>query len=705
MNSSECSNNNNMWLLMQQIHDMLGKVNYIESASSRPSTQGDEQYLKYLGCPESALSELRLPHKRFDHNVSPGQFLLYTDVENLSSSYKLMQCLSLCNPANECFALTLSATSCTVMLSDFIFTDLSRDDIIYTNVGSILRFKIPEGTPTHRDIAKLKRGKVIFKEDDDNENRIVVFKGINVEFGMANCVEFKPEVQSIRVSIRTCKLLSIGNTEALGMTVMDPPSRLVDDGIYEDPKAEVANTCYCTFMATFQREISTGDCQLSIKRYFCNDPNNQEKQRWTVYCGRIDINPVDIAQKHSFKPKTKIEWTDDRYAAERNTDTLIEYSELKRSDGKHSHVFINIFVILQHWARHDAEKGESADELLWFPDKTYSPYDSFCQPPFPSAYDTNLRTYDFTITQCLRNWVYGIFQFADVNTVDTDDECVKQTAIEELTCELLAADVTELNTILQNSDDFPSPIVAGTDMEMKSKFGEYTQRAGLIIKNAFMQAFASLQENPFDINDMGTLNATAFASLITKLHLALPRLTFPSLKKSAAKALVGGFFDKESDEYITLSGLEKHSIISPRTLRAGDLLLIYNSDGVSVAYFHSVEWMSRGKSIGLELMHFNAEVRKEFRKLNSTEKETLKLKGGKSNDYMNTVLRRHLEYMDHEFQYFIPIVRYTSKPEGSLEEEWYVRDIFNVYTVSLNKIDPFDGYVYDVHTPDEPERQ
>jgi len=735
---------------MHKINMMLHKLNMIGTGVVLPG-DSDANYLKHLGFTEKALSSYITDTDRAGFrlvNATPGKFMFYLDRDVPNGSYTLVQCLSGCNSANECYILHVRIKSCKIdrdKLGEFRLTDIGEDADGYSLPGKT--DNIIHSAEIDPD--NLKVGNVVVSNEPPK--RLLVLKKQDPQKKNFKFTEYFTEVQTIRVHRDTCHFLTAGNTESLarGHYSMSPPTRFVDDGMYMDKELPAFNACKCTFLAMYQREVSTGDTQLSIKRYFNNAPNITQRIDWKVYAGRIDGD--------RFTENVAILWIDDRYQSSRlSIDPKIS-GGLVKHEGNHAHIFINIFIVLHHWARHDAIKGVDADTLLWKSDQTYSPYDSFYKKSFDAADQTLLRTYDFTITQCLRNWVYGILDALQNNGAEWDDgtagwgpdddreDMTTHTPFNEIMMRQMLRDgVEELNTMLSGTGQqlhprsglfaglFATPITAAHDNTLSDEMlADYTARAGIIMQHAFTAAFPSFTHVGVD----GVVNVEKFLSHIMTIYQTPQMRQLSNLQLISAGALAGNYFTNDSDVYNILETFERHPILFPSDLKRGDLLFIYDSEGVRIAYFHAFRWIDKKDSLLLELDHYDqthaeesqqddafmlthtwglreaardpgqvSEANRLIRMLKSDHKRDQayirdlanrlrdQIRDGSENAHSLVPAARAAEisikktnelYRKKAFQYWIPIIDYTLvKGQPPSRDDMYVRDIFNVYTVS-----------------------
>jgi hypothetical protein len=694
---------------MHKINRMLDKVNMIGSEVTHAG-ESDAKYLRYLGLTEKAFAKFKKDPDTFGIDKAvPGKFMFYLDKDIPNGSYTLVQCLSRCNPANECYILHVRIKNCKIDREKL--DELRLTDLIWNENGHSLQ---GEKDYTIRTFGPndLTAGSIVEHESKEYPKRLLVFKKYDEPH--LRFTEYTTEVQTIKIHQDTCHFLKTGNRGSRARAEMSPPIRFVDDGMYDESEKQAYQACLCTFLAMYQREVSTGDTQLSIKRYFNNAPDAAMKRmKWKVYAGRIDGD--------RFTEKETVRWIEDRYQPSRLTIQPKISGGLQQYKGNHTCIFINIFIILHHWARHDAKKGNGADTLLWKSDQTYSPYDSFYKKTFDTADQTLLRTYDFTITQCLRNWVYGILDVLKKKRGEDDDDGGlmnpessedRKTYLRLMLRQTLTAGIKELNIMLTGEQDrtrfpgleyvpetFATPIMAANDETLRTnEQADLTTRAGIIIQQAFAAAFPSFTA----VSIAGVVDIDVFVQHIMDLYTRPQIRQLLNLQQIATSSLAGNYYTNDSDTYDVLETLRKHPILFPTELKKGDVLLIYDSEGVSIAYFHAFRWIGKKDSLLMELEHYKgsrAEERQRDDEFMREFTEYVEQSRNRPFEYppqVNpTALQYHLRFQEFKqkektesyrqkaFQYWIPIIEYTLvKGRPPSHNDMFVRDIFNVYIVS-----------------------
>lgn len=458
--------------------------------------------------------------------------------------------------------------------------------------------------------------------------------------------------------------------------IMETTTKIPSGVYFEEPltyidksvkSREEVNKCPSTFVAMFQYEASGGDKKTSIKRYFSNNfQPGREVMRWKVFCGRyFDFDDEmedqqssissDASSQNSFsvayydnpsrtpslQSRTNPVPEDDTLSlidsASRvestvsNTsmqavyndilvpgeDTMLSNTRLQVFSGRHTRIFINIFIIFQHWARHDCKKL-GADKALWDPDLKYTGFDSF----YPSTLKrTHLRPWMFTVTQALRDWIASLIESKIEETDENDGEYhIRNHAFD--------SDTTILNSIqlqiriahgeITNmfKEDFMGfdksnqeyvweglasvdPIYAARDMNNDSTHTDLKKRAEEILNSAAKKAFPNaeyLDAEGLDFKKLEILIEYVMENLTFMLGYnpgswRSPRTAtkrgreFRSLSELAIQNLVGTFIKTDSKEYATIRSFKHTPILFPDLLQRGDVLAIYNDEGCTICEF------------------------------------------------------------------------------------------------------------------------
>ena len=607
------------------LQSMLNQIDHVMIGASE---SGDEKFLQYLGMTQKQLSGKGLTVQRVNGFVSvcPGKFMYYKEeVDGLAEPVprRLVLCLSKLNPANECFVLMMKRTVHSVLSSELkrttVVLDVGVDGYVKFAGNDIGEFSVDGSDIKQHDVVEWTN-----KENDRKQLLVVEDVNLNSDENpdrVIKCAEYTAAVRVVSCNSESCILLEQGNKGCLRVQSMDPPSKFQDNGSFDRKDVAEFNVCYCTFLAMFQREVSMGDTQLSIKRYFCNNPVYQSKRiRWRVFCGRIVDIPTSEDSNHIFIEKNTVKWVTDRYVGDRlnvSERTVAGSRDVEISNGLYcfpaesSCIFVNIFIVLHHWVRHDASKGPIADELLWRLDREYYPYDSFYRPSFEGAEKTLLRTYDFTISQCLKIWVHGVFEqcetIAEIMPHSKFDSFFED-CVQRYMCE----SIEELNQMLDGFDTLPDPIFAGLDSTDHENYDAFKIRAKQIIKHAVSQAFPFLPEQ-----DKLFFEPSSFVRRMVDLYLderksllgpGLSRpnerksLSRPSLSMLSIAALIGQRFGRDEPGYDAMISL-RCPIRFPSLLKPNRVILIFDEEGVTVATFIFISWMESHDSLKSERKH------------------------------------------------------------------------------------------------------
>lgn len=431
-----------------------------------------------------------------------------------SVEHVLVQCVSTANQANECFIAILERRK--QVITEDEFSKFRNTGIEWANEGYMIPWTIgmdeskndatrsPQAQATRalRGTVFTHNTRVFVCEKDWNEGKSITL------------TEYTPRIENIRLTDDTCKFIARGDKGSLVIPEKDPPTRFIDDGSADN--ARKFEESPCTFLAMLQREMAHGNTMISIKHYYCNDPDKYEETiPWKVFCGRTDVHTLE---------SDKANVIDDRYPRVPGPFT----GSLGRFKSRgHTHVFINAFIILHHWARHDAGKGEKADECLWSADTSFSPYDRYYKLSFEQAEETNLCANDFTLSQCLRAWFYAIGHMTEASMKRGRGEYVTGSISIDWMKRILERDIGELNQLLTcattpDGAAFPDPIYAATDYEPGSApHSQLLGRARVIFRKAFLNAFPiDAFAKPYIADDMvredGIINITLATEFLTQ---------------------------------------------------------------------------------------------------------------------------------------------------------------------------------------------
>lgn len=282
--------------------------------------------------------------------------------------------------------------------------------------------------------------------------------------------------------------------------------------------------------------------------------------------------------------------------------------------GDHSRLFINIFIIFQHWARHDQHKGTRADTALWDPNPDDLGFDVFYPTEIPNS---NLRPWMFTVTNTLRDWICDIIYW-DSNREVRDLKNITQMSIDMLKLKIKMT-LWALNTMFNTKENAREhdkfeiqlakerqminhagwvknidPIFAGRDW-VRDDHELLVDRAKEIIKRASEKAFPIMTHGkiePLLGVDIASPEAIAdYAEINLKNMLARQRSDVQNMKTTlvdvSVSALVGTFIKKDNPSYDIIAGRTHIPILFPTLLQIGDILAIYGKDGCTIVKFFS----------------------------------------------------------------------------------------------------------------------
>jgi hypothetical protein len=288
---------------------------------------------------------------------------------------------------------------------------------------------------------------------------------------------------------------------------------------------------------------------------------------------------------------------------------------LKRYDGRHSGIFVSLFIIFQHWARHDAHK-ERADRALWDPDHDDKGFDTF----YPlHVKNTELKPWMFSVTQALRDWICDLvdktnassdYDRARVTITPEGEHDVQYAEIDSVIDDLVDSEMKEINMLFEKNigevhgfklhghrgdetGDIVTPIMAALDWEKGEIYDNLTERGMKILSSAFRMAFPTggTFNNPDDVTgcDIGSIDKfkAYIKAEISKICSAEPlSLEFvPSLSSITIKSMVGVKVETDSPAYHAIKNIPHIPVLFPSMLVRGDVLAIYDKKGCTIAKF------------------------------------------------------------------------------------------------------------------------
>ncbi len=270
---------------------------------------------------------------------------------------------------------------------------------------------------------------------------------------------------------------------------------------------------------------------------------------------------------------------------------MLSSTELLVFSGQHYRIYINIFIIFHHWARHDHHKPE-ADKALWDPDKSHTGFDVFY--PAKSG-QTHLKPWMFTVTQALRNWIIDTAKIhLTAGSIDLSSETKFKHSIETAQ--------NRINTMLKETDfNFSGidnvkstidPIFAAQDWK-KDNYKDLIERARVILQKAARKAFPVNLDKGFPSDEaeqegVDISNFDELWSYISQNFVFMSRRESNSilkLQELAIGAMPGTFAPYSSPAYETIRNLRHTPILFPHLLKEGDILAIYSDEGCAICKF------------------------------------------------------------------------------------------------------------------------
>ncbi len=475
----------------------------------------------------------------------------------------------------------------------------------------------------------------------------------------------------------------------------------------------------CTFVALYQHEILKGYIHNSIKQYFSNDHGRiNEKFDWMLFCGRekpeeIDHTILPVSKDNGERETLAQEsdpshgeidnsdgddiddsdsysvydmWNSDpnyQSVSPENTPSPTELSEGRESEpvgtqrsnkvndgkqeyrlshtrnnkykGNHSRVFINLFIVFQHWARFDAEKSNqnAVDRALWDPDHSNSGFDLFFRPKIDN---TELRPWMFTVTRILRTWIselatlvgesrgqdrFHVNTETDNGEIDIIDigkkEIMKEIIDEELENikQIFSDEVTEKSSFMKQTSDgkydtIPkepiNPVLAALDYRQHTNYNSFIKRGETILKYAFLKAFPQNTVNGFSDPSIEGVNDRIFTEKgkffeylweILKNYQYEQALTFDELKgrynpdttlitgqtlqSLTIPNLIGTYAEKGSRLLEVIKQQPHTPLLFPGLLKKGDILCIYTKQGCTIVKFIRLSLEEKNPSMGEEI--------------------------------------------------------------------------------------------------------
>ena len=494
----------------------------------------------FLGQNEADLTDKDMPREPFDFTkkINRGQYLFHR-AGDTTDSFRLCQCITDANSQGRVVLVLKSYTKGTLDINNTnsLIVEDNKSDLDATDLDSIVVEKewssdklkkngfiitierriIPPGDAAagiaYRKKDLIKINGVIRGESTSIQSSIPSLNIIEVTLNSTNTQVFKSGASD----------LNIPNAIHFE-TPLETEPEITPEQQYQSP---------CTFIALFQSEILGGNTKTSVKRYFGNYFDVRRTSiKWHIYCKRwfqfqeeelktqLKDTSNNDAQEQEEAPELpwgasapaqidnmidrngpawsrpdsedfnfsiglnsidSVNSTDHRKDGEGFTST-----RLLRFEGKHIRIYINIFLIFHHWARHDYGKT-GADEALYDP---LMEIDGFDTTHPQKTTDTNLKPWMFTVTQAFRDWVCTMISFAQPERQDYDGVALGKSITSQLQIvqDLFDPEKPNITDQLSGKPTHLDPIIAALDWK-KPQYDRMIHQARDILCKASITAF------------------------------------------------------------------------------------------------------------------------------------------------------------------------------------------------------------------------
>ena len=144
--------------------------------------------------------------------------------------------------------------------------------------------------------------------------------------------------------------------------------------------------------------------------------------------------------------------------------------------------------------------------------------------------------------------------------------------------------------------------------------------------------------------------------------------TYP-LQYKSIESLVGSYIPRDDmpEVYqILISYRSPRPVLLYYTLNQNDIILIFDQDGVKVAYFHSIEWVYKSKTLQAEI---------EYSRRHHTPRA----------NPVNDRRIRDITFKRLQYNVAIPLIYYhTGDIENAIALDQFERDLPNIYTLKFH---------------------
>ena len=701
--------------LTSVLRSLIGKLDGVLIRALQPDEErGYNEFLKiHLG--GLRIHEPKILNPWEKTNLRLGRFIFYkprATYLNRTPQYELSICLSNTNPeTNETIILTRASknSQCFHEINQKTHTMTVTEEKGASYEEQKLLIPWTKRKQCDWNFRKIKIGTILIKKGGTIGTPIL-------------CTEVIPNSpNTIKYIYYEYSPIQIQLTEENSIITSVQKKRCIPYGLhyetpilFEDHSAAADTTipqAPSTFAAVYQLEALEKSKSTSIKRYFYNAREilGSHPHQWRAFCGRaflfkdeeegpLEEDPIgDTVQGNSssikgHKSSASIGQKPESECSSESFDPELD-DYIRGNTGyfnphnhrppakegadftctkkicytaKSSSIFMNLFIIFQHWAQYDQHK-DSADKALWDPDLDAPMFDHFYPATAPifahgnpvNLEETMLQPWMFSVTQALRDWIHDLVYSVTVSdnrerqrVSHVHDDVTGKTEIEiltenrdELIISTIEAEFVEMQSLFTGNGevfttvegaDAPNvtPISAAFNWHDTGS-GEWkslTIRAYGILNNAFKMAFPRTRLgrplNPKEEIDFTKEDFIAYikeqlvkiqTGIFTNIDTPLP---IKSLQSIALKNLTGAYIPKES---ITFRVIQQHKhlpLLFPQLLKKGSVLAMYDSGGCTIVRFvgySSDMKITYFEENNMDLQHFqynrevyNREERKQF---------------------------------------------------------------------------------------------
>ena len=606
----------------------------------------------FIGVPRRKLSHIDLqPIFWSTNDLKIGRFIYYKSDKDEEA--ELAVCISKLNPISKRIVILTRER-----IKTEYSHEISQNDYDITDITNSKDLLLPwtDYKTIGWDESLIEKGRVLIKKEHGRTPVPVLctaVTGVHAKkkkyaYYQYNPIEIDATKEFIAVIVSECNktLIPMGLCYDTPITYFDH-SPAANTTLHRTPS---------TFVAMYQYEAIKGTKLTSIKRYFCNVREGylfEKKRSWKLFCGRMwsftdDDEPshdgegiekesiASIDESESPLQSVVFESNDARRFFQ--DDIIPEDSSVKGKAGSFnkmsantmnlyrassSQVFINIFIILHHWARHDAHKV-GADKALWEPDPDETGFDVF----YPAHQEeTYLKPWMFTITQALRDWIStlvarnGAIHWQEISAgrgIDGMIYAIVREKIDKLK-EIIGDELNEICNIFNTEFNPFKNILRGKDMSGKinpvtsaldrsdlvDKISKLEIRGCNILKQSFEKAFPDVNTGSkhgslgiIDFKENGQINIDkeSFLNYITVMMVGskLSGIYFDldtkvevdkipdSLQSISIRQAVGTHFEKGSPGYEMMKSIPMTPLLFPQYLAVGDILYINEPHGSTI---------------------------------------------------------------------------------------------------------------------------